>query len=77
MFDAADRHGRPIYHTNVLLSLGTHFALLCVDAVAPAHRAALTAEIEASGRTLIFVDFDQMRRFACNLIELKTATASR
>ena len=70
VFDAADRHGRPIYHTNVLLSLGTHFALLCVDAVAPAHRAALTAEIEASGRTLIFVDFDQMGRFACNLIEL-------
>ena len=34
-------------------------------------RAALIAEIEASGRTLIEVDYDQMGRFACNLIELR------
>jgi hypothetical protein len=71
VFDAADRDGRPIYHTNVLLSLGTHFAVLCVDAVAPAQRAALIAEIEASGRAVIAVDFAQMGRFACNLIELR------
>ena len=70
VFGAADRAGRPIYHTNVLLSLGTHFAVLCTEAVAPGARAALIAEIEASGRTLIEVDYDQMSRFACNLIEL-------
>ena len=44
--------------------------MLCIEAVAPDARAALIAEIEASGRTLIEVDFDQMGRFACNLIEL-------
>lgn len=71
LFDAHDRSGRPIYHTNVLLSLGTHFAILCVDAVAPEYRAVLTGEIEASGRTLIEVDYEQMRRFACNAIELR------
>ena len=70
VFDAADRDGRPIYHTNVLLSLGTHFAVLCVDAVAPAQRVALIAEIEATGREVITITFDQMGRFACNLIEL-------
>ena len=70
VFEAADQSGRPIYHTNVLMSLGTRFAVLCTDAVAPAARAALIAEIEASGRTLIAVDMDQMARFACNLIEL-------
>ena len=70
-FDAADASGRPIYHTNVLMSLGTCFAILCTEAVAPGARAALTAELEASGRTLIEVDYQQMNRFACNLIELK------
>lgn len=69
-FGAADRRGQPIYHTNVLLSLGTHFAVLCADAVDAGARAALIAEIEASGRTLIEVDQDQMGSFACNLIEL-------
>ena len=71
VFDAADAVGRPIYHTNVLMSLGTRFAVLCTEAVAPGARAALIAEIEASGRPLIAVDFEQMGRFACNLIELK------
>lgn len=71
VFEAADASGRPIYHTNVLMSLGTRFAVLCSEAVAPAARAALIAEIEASGRTLIEVDLNQMGRFACNLLELQ------
>ena len=72
VFDAADRSGRPIYHTNVLMSLGTRFAVLCLEAVAAVHRRELVEEIEASGRTLIAVDFGQLKRFACNLIELRS-----
>jgi hypothetical protein len=71
VFDARDRSGQPIYHTNVLLSLGTRFAILCSDAVAPEYREVLSGEIDRSDRTLIDVDYEQMRQFACNLIELK------
>jgi hypothetical protein len=71
LFDAHDRSGRPIYHTNVLLSLGKRFAILCAEAVAPEYREVLKAEIEAGGRALIEVDYDQMRGFACNAIELE------
>lgn len=70
VFESADRAGQPIYHTNVFLSLGTHFALLCEEAVVPAHLPALVAEIEASGRSLIRVDYEQMQSFSCNVIEL-------
>jgi hypothetical protein len=70
-FEASDRSSRPIYHSNVLLSLGERFAVLCVEAVASDDRAAVLAEIEASGRTLIDVDFAQLESFACNLIELR------
>ena len=71
VFDARDRSDRPIYHTNVLLSLGSRFAVLCTDAVTPEYREILTGEIDRSDRTLIEVDHEQMRQFACNLIELK------
>jgi hypothetical protein len=71
VFEAADASGRPIYHTNVLMSLGTRFAVLCTEAVVEGARAALIAELEASGRKLIEVDYEQMGRFACNLIELQ------
>jgi hypothetical protein len=71
LFEANDRAGRPIYHTNVVLSLGTQFAVLCTEAVAPEFREVLIDEIEATGRKLIEVAYDQMRGFGCNLIELK------
>lgn len=71
-FDAHDRAGRPIYHTNVLLSLGTEFAVICPDAVPSDQRPMLLQEIRSSGRTLIEVDFDQLHQFACNLIELRS-----
>lgn len=71
VFDARDPGGRPIYHTNVLLSLGTRFAAICIDAVVPGHREALRAEIEESGRTVIELSFAQLRRFGCNLLELR------
>lgn len=71
LFDAADRAGRPIYHTNVLLSLGTRFALLCVEAVFPDQRRGLVERIEESGRTVIPLGIEQMSAFGCNLIELE------
>jgi hypothetical protein len=72
VFDAHDRSGRPIYHTNVLLSLGAKFAVLCTDTLPDEYREVLSDEIEASGRTLIGVDYEQLREFACNLIELRS-----
>lgn len=72
LFDAHDRSGRPIYHTNVLMSLGTSFALLCPEVVAREYREILIGEIEAAGRTLVQVDYDQLGQFACNLIELRS-----
>lgn len=72
VFDARDPGGRPIYHTNVLLSVGTRFAIVCLDAVVTEHRKPLLASIEESGRTVIELSFAQLRRFGCNLLELRS-----
>lgn len=70
VFDAFDRSGQPIYHTNVLLSLGTGFAVLCNEVVADTDRDALIEKIGEGGRELIEVGYDQMCGFACNILEL-------
>ena len=72
VFEARDPGGRPIYHTNVLMSLGTRFAVLCPEAVAPEHRNSLAEQIEDSGRTIVEMSFAQLRRFGCNVIELRS-----
>lgn len=72
LFDAADRHGRQIYHTNVMLTLGTDFALVCADAIAEADRERVLTALRDE-REVITVGFDQMERFACNALELRGA----
>jgi hypothetical protein len=74
VFDAHDRSGQPIYHTNVLLSLGTDFAVLCTATLDEDYARVLIDELEAGGRTVIDVSYGQMASFACNLIELRGRT---
>ncbi len=70
-FSASLAASQPVYHSNVLMSLGRHVAVLCTDAICdPAERRAVCAEIMASNRSLVAVSRDQVLRFAANCLEL-------
>lgn len=71
LFTATDHKGRPLYHTNVMMSLGSRFALVCLECVARRDRAPLAEAIERGGRTLIEVGREQLAGFACNILELQ------
>ncbi|MBW7921017.1 MAG: amidinotransferase [Rubellimicrobium sp.] len=72
MFSAADRQGQPIYHTNVLMCIGTHFAMAGLDAIPDAgRRAEIAARLREPGRDVIALDMDQIESFAGNAIELQ------
>lgn len=73
-FDAVDAAGAPIYHTNVLMSVGTKFAAVCTAAIDAGRRAAVASVIEGSGHALVDLSFDQMHSFAGNMLELATVT---
>jgi hypothetical protein len=73
-FAALDAAGRPIYHTNVMLSLGTRFAALCTAAIArPDERRRVVAALEASGRDVIDLSSAELESFAGNMLELAGA----
>ncbi len=70
-FEARDATGRDVYHTNVLMGIGTHYALICLDMIPDAERrATVRARLEESGRTVIDLTHDQIAEFAGNAIEL-------
>jgi hypothetical protein len=72
VFHAADGEGNEVYHTNVVMSIGTDFAVVAAEAISDSReRAALMARLEESGRRLIRIDLDQMGRFAGNVLEVK------
>jgi hypothetical protein len=71
-FAAVDTSGRAIYHTNVLLSLGTSFAALCTSAIAdPRERDDVVARLEGAGRRIIDLRVEELASFAGNLLELR------
>lgn len=76
-FEASEA-GVPIYHTNVLLALGTGFAVLCGEAITDAgQRALLQRRLEADGREVIAITRQQMRAFAGNLLEVAPERGGR
>lgn len=72
-FDTADANGHSIYHTNVMMSLGEEFALVCLDAInSVTDRLRVETRLERSHREIIAVDVSQLRSFTGNLLQLRS-----
>lgn len=72
VFDAVDATSRPIYHTNVLMCVGTDFCLIGLDTIRdPARRAEIAERLVATGRAVIDLSHAQISEFAGNAVELQ------
>jgi hypothetical protein len=76
-FDACDQLGVSIYHTNVMLSIGSGFALVCAEAVAEGQRQALLERLAAGGRRVLEIDRGAMAAFSGNVLELRGTAGTR
>lgn len=72
-FDASDANGVPIYHTNVVMCVGTRFAVVCTEAIAAHERAAVLHALRSTGHEVIEITLAQMQGFAGNMLELQGA----
>ncbi len=71
-FDAVDANATPIYHTNVLMCVGSKFVVICLDSIPKANEKKIVVEtIESTGKEIIEISFDQMNHFAGNMLEVK------
>ncbi len=71
VFDSCDRDGHPLYHTNVLLSIGARHALVCSAALRAADRGRVLERLRASGRTIVEIGLDALYGFAANILEFQ------
>lgn len=77
-FDAVDREGAAIYHTNVLMNVGEELAVICDEAIPRKdQREAVVKSLLDTGHDVIFLTFDQMNAFAGNMLELRSASGER
>jgi hypothetical protein len=70
-FESVDAAGRPVYHTNVMLAVGSGFAVVCAESIVQKRsRDAVRETLAAGGRDIVEISFAQMQSFAGNLLEL-------
>jgi hypothetical protein len=70
-FTSIGSDGQPIYHTNVMMCIGTAFALVGLETIRnKAERQQVRARLERSAKDIVELSLDQIANFAGNAIEL-------
>lgn len=66
---------KPIYHTNVMMSVGTQFAVVCTDSIDNRfEKMNLIKRLEETGKTIVEISEDQVNSFAGNILEVRCIT---
>lgn len=68
VFDALDQSGRPVYHTNVVMCVGTRFMVVCMESIPDAKQR--QAIRDAAKQEIVEITLEQMNHFAGNMLEL-------
>jgi hypothetical protein len=70
-FTSVGGDGRPIYHTNVMMCIGTAFVMIGLEMIPDkAERQQVRARLEKTGKEIVELSADQIADFAGNAIEL-------
>jgi hypothetical protein len=70
-FTSVDSNGQPIYHTNVMMCVGTGFAMVALEMIPnKTERQQVRARLKKTGKDIVELSADQIANFAGNAIEL-------
>ena len=70
-FTCNDRNNFPIYHTNVMLSIGETYVIICSESITdPNRRDKLISKLKESGRVIIDINLEQLHLFAGNMLQV-------
>ena len=62
----------PIYHTNVMMALAEHFAVICLDAIDdPKERKNVAKFLKQTGKAVLKITEAQMHQFAGNMLQVR------
>jgi hypothetical protein len=72
IFTSIGSNGQSIYHTNVMMCIGTAFAMVGLDMIPnKAEQQDVRARLEKTGKEIVELSADQIANFAGNSIELQ------
>jgi hypothetical protein len=78
IFTSIGPNGEPIYHTNVMMCIGTAFAMVGLEMIPNnAERQQVRARLEKTGKEIVELSADQIANFAGNAIELQNKSGEK
>ncbi|MDO4770298.1 citrulline utilization hydrolase CtlX [Porphyromonas sp.] len=73
VFDALDRQGLPIYHTNVMMALAEKFAVICLECIRDEkEREKVVESLKSTGHEIVDITLDQVYKYAGNMLSVRT-----
>ncbi|OJF68509.1 hypothetical protein BK026_06755 [Alteromonas sp. V450] len=69
-FSAFDTNGTAVYHTNVMMCVGSDFAIIATSMIEESDRNAVLSTLKETGKTIIDISEEQVNSFAGNCLEL-------
>lgn len=77
-FQTVGGERKPIYHTNVMMSIAETFAILCPDAIDDkSERKMVLENLKSDGKEVIFITEEQVNHFAGNTLQVRGANDKR
>jgi arginine deiminase len=77
LFHSTDIQGRAVYHTNVMMSVGTSVAVVCLDSVEDAEEKRKLVSTLKISHEIIPISREQMNNFCGNILELKSSDGKK
>jgi len=72
-FQSTYESGDPIFHTDMMLSIGDRFAVFCGESIGDAsQRRRVLDSLKGTGREIISIDRKQIEQFTGNVLQLQT-----
>lgn len=73
VFNATDKNGNLIYHTNVMMAVGNQVAIVCLESIKDDNeRQKVVSRLTSAGKIIVDISLDQVVRFAGNMLEVKS-----
>lgn len=74
-FHAYDKGNLPIYHTNVFMSIGKSFAVVCLEAISnEKERVSLVLKLKSLKKSIVSISIDQLYSFCGNILNVQSLT---
>lgn len=72
VFTATDKNGVRVYHTNVMMTIGRDFSVICLDTIRDEEeREMVVSSLKKSGKEIIDISMEQMTAYAGNMLQVE------